>query len=333
MSIRVIGSLFPCTLQDAGRQGFRAFGVPVSGPMDPYSFRLANLLCGNPADAVSLEITLHGLLLRFEEDMLVALCGGGSVPVVDGDAVDRFRPLLVRSGTLMAFKPSARGCRMYLAVAGGFRADRMMGSASTYLPAAFGGFGGRAVKKGDLLRRNVAPGALSSRMLNAMEAGTVGTRSASWGSDPFSWLMDSDGLMRFLPGPEWSAFSVTSRLQFETDTFYITDHSDRMGCQLKGPALGHVLPGEMLSTGVCPGTVQVTHAGVPIILMADGQTTGGYPRMAQVISADLPICGQRRPGSSVRFRQVTMSEAHELYRSRMGLLQRVEQSIRMRFGL
>ena len=333
MSIRVIGSLYPCTLQDMGRQGFRAFGVPLSGPMDPYSFHLANLLCGNAAGGVALEITLHGLVLLFEEDMLIALCGGGSVPVIEGEPVACFRPLLMRRGTLLAFRPSSEGCRMYLAVAGGFQADRIMGSAATYLPAAIGGFGGRALKKGDLLMRAEPPGTLSSRMLAGLEVIPRAGGPASWGSNPFPWLLDSDALLRFLPGPEWSDFSASSRLQFETDLFHLTDKSDRMGCQLKGPVLTHQLTGEMLSTGVCPGTVQVTHAGVPIILMADGQTTGGYPRIAQVISADLPVCGQRRPGSSIRFRQVSMSEAHELHRLRMRSLMQVGQSIQLRYGL
>jgi antagonist of KipI len=332
MSVRVIHTLYPVSLQDLGREGFRAYGVPLSGPMDPLSHRLANLLCGNADQAVVLEITLHGLILLFDQDALIALCGGGSAPMLNGEPVGCFRPLFVRQGSLLEFKPSSAGCRMYLAMAGGFEATEMMGSCATYVPAGIGGLNGRYLGKGDQLFRKSSPGLESSRIISNIDKATPKRISVSWGSNPFSYLLEEDVLLRFLPGPEWEQFSSCSRDLFLSGSFEISDRSDRMGYQLSGARLTHNNR-EMLSTGVSVGTVQVTHGGLPIILMADGQTTGGYPRIAQIISADIPKCGQCRPGTFVRFKSISEKEALALHRSQMNLLSSVRQSIRVQMGL
>jgi antagonist of KipI len=333
MSIRVIHTLYPVTLQDAGRHGFRAFGVPLSGPMDPVSHRLSNVLCGNDSTAVVLEITLHGLLLDFEEDALIALCGGGSSPMLDGYPVGCFRPLFVQRGSKLEFKPSSNGCRMYLALAGGFDADKRMGSCATYMPAAMGGLNGRALRKGDQLFRKSPPGLLSSRIRASIERSSQEPKSALWGSNPFPSMLVKEAHLRFLPGPEWDRFLPSSREAFLSEAFDVTDRSDRMGYQLSGRVLLQNAEEEMLSTGVSVGTVQVTHAGLPVILMADGQTTGGYPRIAQIITADIPLCGQCRPGSAIRFTPISEKEAVAMYRLQMYQLSSVTQSIRIRFGL
>ena len=333
MSIRIINTLYPVTLQDAGRNGYRSFGVPLSGAMDPLSYRLANLLCGNDDQDVALEITLHGLILLFEEDSLIALCGGGSIPMMDGKPLGSFRPLLIRQGSFVEFKASSVGCRMYLAISGGFKGEVRMGSASTYVPAGIGGFAGRALRKGDMLMRKGSHGILSERIRSSISASVFDKRSLIWGSNPFPELLDQDVALRFLPGPEWNGFTATSLEQFQSESFRITDRADRMGYQLRGSSLQYGSSTEMLSSGVCPGTVQVTHAGVPVILMSDGQTTGGYPRLAQLITADMSVSAQRRPGSMVRFSRVSMKEALTLHRNQQQQLDVVERSIRIRFGL
>ncbi len=333
MSIRIISASYPVTLQDAGRPGFRAYGVPLSGPMDPVSFRLANLLCGNAPGEAALEITLHGLIMLFEEDSLIALCGGGSLPMIDGDPVGSFRPLFVRQGTLMRFSYSSTGCRMYMAMAGGFRSGKIMGSAATYVPAGIGGLEGRNVRKGDLLMRKDSPGLLSKRIADSINHSSQPVHQGSWGSNPFSHQRDDTCLLRFLPGPEWELFSNSSRHLFQTETFQLSDRADRMGYQLRGPVLKCLSSTEMLSTAVSLGSVQVTHAGVPIILMADGQTTGGYPRIVQIITADMALCGQLRPGSDLRFIRVSEREALDLYRLQMQHLASVGRAIRIRHGL
>lgn len=333
MSIRVIQTLYPVTFQDSGRPGFRALGVPHSGPMDPLSHRLANVLCGNEPGAVVMEITLHGLFLSFEEDALIALCGGGSSPFLNEAPCGCFRPLFVSRGSILEFKPSSLGCRMYLALAGGFDADEMMGSCSTYVAATIGGLNGRALAKGDQLFRKAKPGLLSGRIRSSLESSSQGIKPLLWGSNPFPRLLHKDVPLRILQGPEWERFLPSSRQHFLSEAFEVTDRSDRMGYQLSGRVLLQNTEEEMLSTGVSIGTVQVTHGGLPVILMVDGQTTGGYPRIAQIISADIPQCGQQRPGSIVRFNLISEKEAVSLHRSQMQQLFSVSQSIRIRFGL
>jgi antagonist of KipI len=301
--------------------------------MDPLSHKLANVLCGNDEKAVVLEITLHGLILLFDQDALIALCGGGSEPMLDGESVGCFRPLFVRQGSLLEFKPTSTGCRMYLALAGGFDAAEMMGSCATYVPAGIGGLNGRYLAKGDQLFRKSSPGLVSSRIISNIDKASKKRISVSWGSNPFSHLLEEDVHLRFLPGPEWEQFSSCSRDFFLSASFEISDRSDRMGYQLSGARLRHDSDHEMLSTGVSVGTVQVTHAGLPIILMSDGQTTGGYPRIAQIISADIPKCGQCRPGTFVRFKSISEKEAVAMHRSQMDLLTSVRQSIYVRMGL
>lgn len=253
--------------------------------------------------------------------------------MMDRKPLGSFRPLHIRQGSLVEFKPSSTGCRMYLAIAGGFKGDVMMGSAATYVPASIGGFEGRALRKGDLLMRKRPPGMLSSRILTSIFTRDSDKSSLTWGSHPFPESLDKEVVLRFLPGPEWDGFTSRSLEQFQTESFQITDRADRMGYQLRGPSLQYLSSNEMLSSGVCPGTVQVTHAGVPVILMSDGQTTGGYPRVAQIITGDMALCGQLRPGSNVRFSQVSMKEALAMHRNQQQQLDRVERSIRIRFGL
>ena len=181
--------------------------------------------------------------------------------------------------------------------------------------------------------RKDSPGLLSKRIADSINHSSQPVHQGSWGSNPFSHQRDDACLLRFLPGPEWELFTASSRQLLQTETFQLSDRADRMGYQLRGPVLKCLSSTEMLSTAVSLGTVQITHAGVPIILMADGQTTGGYPRIAEIISSDMAVCGQLRPGSNLRFIQVTEREALDLRRLQMQDLLFVERSIRIRFGL
>jgi antagonist of KipI len=333
MSIRVVSTLYPCTLQDAGRTGYRAFGIPVSGPMDSFSFRLANILCGNDPEQTALEITLHGLVLCFEEDVLISLCGGGSTPSAGDLPLPLDRPVLIRCGTVLQFRPSLQGCRMYLAIAGGFVANKIMDSTATYAPAGIGGFNGRAIRKGDLLKPDDRLSIHSQAIHDGLSYIAGSAAVARWGFTPFSSRFCQERIIRFVDGPEWERFDEESKHFLENSTYFISDRSDRMGYQLKGHPLRFASFQEMLSSGVCPGTVQVTHAGFPILLMADGQTTGGYPRVAQVISADLSVCGQLRPGSEFQFRRVTQKTSEDAFFEQEGLLTKAKQAITIRYHL
>lgn len=332
MSIRVVSTVYPCTLQDAGRFGFRSYGMPVSGPMDPFSFRLANILCGNQPEEIALEITLHGLALCFEADALVAICGGGSIPYVGDLPLPLNRPILIRRGNVLLFKPNQLGCRMYLAVSGGFASDGILESSSTYAPAGIGGNEGRVLRKGDLLKPNSA-GTIAQAIKSELDIETASVVPARWGFASFLQELAEPSIVRYLDGLEWNEFDEDSQRAFQTSTYSLSDRSDRMGYQLTGPLLRLKSSSEMLSAGVCPGTVQVTHSGILILLMADGQTTGGYPRVAQVITADLPLCGQFRPGSVFRFHRVTHQEAEDAFFEQADLLTTVSQAVKLRFGI
>lgn len=289
------------TLQDLGRHGFQHLGVPVGGVMDELSHRLANALVGNPASAATLEITLSGPALRFEADALVACCGADLSMTIDGRSVPLAAAELVPAGATLQFGRRIGGLRAYLAVRGAIAVDPVMGSASTYARAGFGGHQGRPLRKGDVLllrrldssppQRGAAARAAETALLAAM-------------ADP--------GPIRVLPGGEWGAFTTASQSKWLEEAWRIGTQSDRMGYRLEGPALARGEPRDMLSAAVTFGTVQVPPDGQPIVLMVERQTTGGYPRIAQVATIDLPRLAQRVPGEYLRFAAIDIDAAQRL---------------------
>ncbi|WP_181305103.1 biotin-dependent carboxyltransferase family protein [Rufibacter sp. XAAS-G3-1] len=313
MSLKVEKAGLLTTVQDLGRYGFQKQGMVVSGAMDAYAFRLANLLVGNAATEAALEITLVGPSLLFQEDCLMALAGANLSPKLNGKSVPIHRPIFIRKGTLLEFGTPAQGCRAYLAVAGGFDVPLVMGSAATYIRAAVGGWQGRALQKGaELPFKGMPLAQLQSwqQKSPAQEPFLV----SKWGiSSELLPAYAENPTVRVVPGPEYSLFSENVQETFWQSEFKVTNASDRMGYRVEGPALPLNKPEELLSSAVTFGTVQVPSHGNPIILMAEHQTTGGYPRLGQVIFADLPVLAQVRPGGSIRFRQVSLAEAHELY--------------------
>ncbi len=291
------------TLQDLGRPGRRQLGITPGGAMDPLSLRLANLLVGNPENVATLEMTLHGAELRFDHDALVAICGGDFATSLDGVELSTQRPFRVGAGSTLSIAGASRGCRAYLAVAGGFEIASTLGGCGTDLRAGFGGLQGRALRAGDVLRaRDI----------------TVPSVAGGWFLAD-DWLPDLAGsvMLRALPGEHIDEFE---RNIFD-HAFEVSPQSDRMGLRLRGEPFHRARGGELLSTGVMPGTVQIPPDGHPIILAADCQTIGGYPRVAHVITADLPTVGQLRPGDSVRFVGIDLQSARAAL---------VEQSLNLR---
>jgi KipI family sensor histidine kinase inhibitor len=279
------------TVQDLGRAGHRAEGVVLSGAADPFALRIANLLVGNPADAAGLECTLIGPELIILHDTVVALAGAefGDLP--------RWRPIPVKAGTRLKLGSARRGCRGYLAFAGGLGVNRVLGSRSTHVRARLGGFAGRPVQAGDVLPVPSVPRIVTDH----------------WQIDerivpPYS----NTPTVRVVRGPQAAEFGP----EFHGATFTVTPQADRMGARLKGPALARKSGGELRSSAVAPGTVQVPPDGQPIVLLADAQTLGGYPQIAHVITVDLPLVAQLRPGDTVRFCVVPLDEAHEHLRVR-----------------
>ena len=286
MEIKILRAGMLTTVQDLGRRGHRASGVPLSGAMDAFALRVANLLVGNAENAAALEFTLRGPELEFSADTVVAVGGG------DFGALPLWQPVHVAAGTRINFSAARLGCRGYLAIAGGFDVAPVLGSRSTYLRAALGGHDGRALRDGDGLH---APGLvphvagrwhIDERILPAYSAAPVVRVVRGAQADEFGALGDA--------------------------TFSVSQKSDRMGVRLAGPALGRKETGDLISMTVVPGTIQVPPDGQPIVLMADAQTIGGYPQIAHVIGVDLPLVAQLRPGDTVRFREIPLAEAHEL---------------------
>jgi len=287
------------TVQDLGRHGYQGLGVPVSGPMDLYSHRLANLVLGNGPRAAALEITLMGPELVADGAVTCAIAGAEIDATVDGHSVPRNTPFPVASGGRIRFGQRRRGARVSLAVRGGFDVPATLGSRATHLVSRMGPFGGRALKAGDVL---------------PVASLTSDPSSPSYPS-PLE-LPDSGARRRVVPAVHRQRFTDDAWTLLLRERFVITPQSNRMGYRLDGPALRHVDSADILSEAVPLGAIQVPASGQPILLLSGRATTGGYATIANVISADLPIAGQLAPGDWIAFDAVTRAEALDALRAR-----------------
>jgi antagonist of KipI len=302
MSIEVIKPGALSTFQDLGRVGHQHLGIPVNGVMDERAHRLANALVGNAPTVPTLEITLMGPTLRFHEKATIAFCGGNLDCQLDGQPLFSDCSLGVPAGCEISFGTRHAGLRTYFAVRGGFSIEPVMGSASTFARGGYGGHAGRPLKKGDMLFTQESFACCSV----SLSPETVFSEDV---------LLSNDAPIRITPGREWRYFTADARRALERETYQITAQSDRMGYRLQGPALSLVAPREVVSEAVGFGAIQVPADGQPIILMADRQTTGGYPKIAHVCAVDLPRLAQRIPGDDVRFERVDLAEAQRLFLS------------------
>ncbi|HLS10475.1 biotin-dependent carboxyltransferase family protein [Lentibacillus sp.] len=314
MSINVIKPGLLTTVQDLGRHGYQKYGVIVSGAMDSDSCRLANLLVDNEKDAAVLEMTISGPTIEFQEDTLIAICGADMSAEIDGHPFQMNKAVWVKKASVLQFKSVQSGCRTYMAVAGGVDVPRVMDSYSTYLRAGIGGFKGRALQKDDVLPvgspSNYA-GILMKQMHTEADAGHF--REMDWGVSMNSLPDYREGaIIRTIPGRQAEWFTEKSRELFLSEPFTVSTKSDRMGYRLNGPELSLQNQQDLLSEAVAFGTIQVPPDGNPIVLMADRQTTGGYPKIGQVITADLPAMAQLKPGEKIYFKEIKHSEAQTL---------------------
>ena len=289
------------SVQDLGRFGYARLGVAPSGALDGLAVRAANLLVGNPENAAVLETTLMGLRLRALRETVVAVTGGDLQPRLAAAALPMWRSQLVDEGEIIAFTGPRSGLRAYLAVAGGFDVEPVMGSRSTNLASGFGGFEGRLLRKGDVLP--AAPvGDLYSRTGRAAPAGCIPAYASPW-------------RLRVVWGPQDDHFSEEGKRTFVSAVFTVSPDSDRTGIRLEGPAVAR-LPGvgeSIISEGILSGAIQVPGDGQPIIILGE-TASGGYRKVATVISADLPLLGQITPGDEVTFEAVSMDAAVQALR-------------------
>lgn len=314
------------TVQDAGRFGSRRFGVPVSGALDAYAFRVANLLVGNAPDAAVLECTLRGPVLKFDADTIIAICGGAFPANLDGVRIQGWRPIRVEAGSTIDIGQAERGLRCCVAIAGGINTTPVLDSRSTYLRARLGGHDGRALKAGDTLQVGVLSSIASTMFVR------LGERAARWFADSRDvYGDDRTGVtLRAMVGAHASLIPGYVDQLFSRE-FTVLPASDRMGYRLSSEMDTFDVPGHLISEPVVPGTVQQPPGREAIVLLADAQTTGGYARVAHVAQADLPRLAQASPGARVRFRKITHEEAVRLLRQREVDLARLASAARLRF--
>lgn len=299
MNIDVIKPGAMSTFQDLGRAGHQHLGIPVNGVMDERAHRIANARAGNPAACATLEITLMGPTLKFSQATVIAISGADLDAQVNGMSVPLDTAIAIMAGSELSFGKRRSGLRAYLAVRGGFAVDATMGSASTYTRGGYGGHAGRPLKKGDVLTTH-ASGDLGAARLRC---------GAAFADDV---ALPADAPLRMLAGREWLHFSEHARQTLVSTPYKVAPQSDRMGYRLEGEALTLDKPLEVPSEAVGFGTIQVPADGQPIVLMADRQTTGGYPKIGHICAVDLPRLAQKMPGEILRLALIDLDTAQQL---------------------
>ena len=284
------------TLQDTGRKGYQQFGIPVAGAMDQYSLNLANILVGNAPSEAALEITLLGPTISFTDKALIAVAGGDFPVKLNGKEVKSYETIQVVEGDELAIGAAIKGCRGYIAVKGGFDVPVVMGSKSTYLRGGFGGYMGRQLKEGDEISILLTEKELSYRRI------------------PATMIPNYEDVYtaRVIMGPENDRFTESGLSTFLNNEYILSNQCDRMGYRAEGPIIEHTNGADIISGGINLGAIQVPGHGNPIIMMADRQTTGGYTKIANIITVDISRLAQLKPGNKIRFKSITIEEAQQL---------------------
>lgn len=299
--LKILDAGILTTIQDVGRWGYQSFGVPVSGAMDWFAFAVANRLVNNDLNAAALEIR-STIVAQAVDRCLIALTGADASLQIDHRALSAWASVFVRADSLIKVQPRRAGGWMYLAVRGGIAVPPVLGSRSTYTRGTFGGHAGRALQAGDVLA------------LGEIGADDLVAGAGHFASERARDFANRHSPVRVILGPHADWFSSHAIDTLTTGEYALTDVADRMGYRLSGTPLTRARDGELISCGAPLGAVQVPADGQPIVLMADHQTTGGYPIIATVIRADLPILAQRAPGERVTFRIVEVEQAQAAWR-------------------
>ena len=325
MSLAVLKPGLLTTIQDQGRPGLQRHGIPIGGAVDAFAARVANALVGNDDGAAVVEMALLGPELRADADALIALCGAGFDLVVGGQAVPSDRPVAVAAGEVLAFAPRRSGARAWLALAGGVDVPDVLGSRSTYVRGRMGGYEGRPLIAGDVLKA-AAPSEWAGALARRLRA--EGRRHATWSVRPETLGRPGrDEAVRLVRAPEWDSFTAESQRTLFSTPYAVTRDADRMGLRLEGAGLSLQQPREEISSGMNVGIVQVPPSGQPIILLVGRQSVGGYPRIAAVASVEFGRLAQFKPGDRMTFREISVGEAHQL------LLDRERDFGRVKSGL
>jgi len=283
------------TIQDLGREGYGQFGIPVGGAMDRFSFKTANMIVGNEPGAAGLEITLYRLKLEILKTVRVAVTGGDMNPTIDGEPLPMWQTVELPAGATLLFKTIKQGARAYLAVEGGIDSPLLLGSRSTNQKAVLG----TALQKGDIIK--TFPTKAPARYCRVPDA--------------FIPKLSKEAEIRVLMGPQDDLFTQNGIETFLEQTYTITSESDRQGYRLQGEPVEHLSKADIISDAILPGSIQVPGNGQPIVMLMDAQTTGGYTKIACVVSPDLDILAQMLPGRKIRFKAISVQESHDIFRS------------------
>jgi antagonist of KipI len=311
MSMHIIKQGLFDTIQDAGRYGYQHLGINPGGAMDLTAMHIANILVGNDPSEALIEMHFPAADIEFDTTELLALAGADFSASVNGEPVPVFTPFIIQQGAVLHFSKKENGARVYLAVHGGFSADEWLGSSSTHTKVQMGGFNGRALQKNDRISFTE-----KQSPLQAEKAVQI-----------FPWRANTSGLyatntLRFIAGNEYWSLNEPGKHKLEKENFIISRENDRMGYRLSGINLQLSKPTEMISTAVTRGSIQLLPDGQLIVLMADHQTTGGYPKIGHIISADISSLAQMQTGDKFTLQQVTLTEAENLlYKQQMDLQQ------------
>jgi antagonist of KipI len=323
MNLTVRHAGFITLVQDLGRSGFRRFGVSVGGALDPHAMRIANLLVENEEGAAGLEITLGGFRGHFDDRRLIAWCGGGFEVKIGSVSLPAGHAGAIEPGEELVVNPPKMGCRAWLAISGGIDVRKVLDSRSTDVRAEFGGLDGRVLRHGDVIPLGSSnTGAEDVLRLLRKE------KVSGW-SAPVNWTSTAQSAptLRCVRGSHVHLFDASAPELFTHQAYTVSQDSNRMGVRLEGPLLLRRDSSELISEAVTPGTVQVPPNAQPILLLGDCQTIGGYAKLSHVITVDLAVAAQLRPSDEVRFREVSIPDAHRL------LLQRERDFGLFRVGL
>ena len=283
------------TVQDTGRYHYLRYGVPISGAMDLFSLVLANILVGNNPNAACVETTLTGPELQALTRTQIAITGGTGSPKINGSSVPIWQTLEICEGDVVSFGRMESGCRSYLAIRGGINTPPILGSRSTFARGGFGGIEGRQLKTADAIEGYNAP-------LLEVEYSTP---------EELQPQFRGDYKAHVVLGPQTDMFTENGISTFLSNPYKVTLEADRMGYRLEGPLIEHKGKADIISDALLPGAVQVPKNGKPIMIMQDAQTTGGYPKIAVVITPDVSLLGQVKPNDTIEFSKITVQQAHE----------------------
>jgi len=329
MRIRIIKPGLLSTIQDMGRSAYLSQAVPVSGAMDSLSARIANCAIGNADDAAVIEFTYAGAELVTETDLLIAYAGDGAILSLAVGDIPCERPVFIPAGSTIKLVNNPSGSRTYLAIAGGFDVPEILGSRSTYTRAVIGGYNGRQLQAGDVLNSIDQLSSTAKNILKMLHGDYPDY--PNWSLARQLLLPTDKKAIRVVRAHEFSWFDKASTDAFLSTPYTLSLRSDRMGYLLEGTAINREVNTELLSTAVTPGTIQVTGSGSMVLLMADCQTTGGYPRIAQVALVDMPLCGQLKPGDAIYFYAIIRQEAEMLYIEQEKKLLKLANTVNSKF--